>query len=85
MERDGYDWESGKRSITPDVFNDGSRCLSLLELHKLNDFMAVTFLNGCSSVEVLYINSKRHAVYAWGIECKHDAISKFSAKTLMLS
>ena len=72
-------------SITPDVFDDGSRCLSLLKLYKLDDFMAVTFLDGRSSAEVLYINSKRHAVYAWGIECKHDATSKFSAETLMLS
>ena len=45
LERDEYDWESGKMSTTPDVFDDGSRRLSLLEPYELDDFMAVTFLN----------------------------------------
>ena len=42
-------------SITPNAFDDGSRCLSSLELYKLDDFIAITFLNGHSSAEVLYL------------------------------
>ena len=42
----------------------------------LDEITAVTSLIGHSSAEVLNLISKRHAVYARGIKCRHDAISK---------
>ena len=42
-------------SIMPDVFDDVPRLLNLLEVYKLDDFMAVNFLDGHSSAEVLYL------------------------------
>ena len=45
VERDEYDWGSGKMSITLDAFDDGSRFLRLLQLYKLDDIIAVTFLD----------------------------------------
>lgn len=51
----------------------------------LDVFTAVTFLDGHSSAEFLESNSKRRAVYALGIECKHDATSKHLIHKLILS
>ena len=53
---------------------------------KVHEITAVTFRNGHSSAEVLNVlnlNSKLHAAYALGIECKHDVFKmlRFRANT----
>ena len=84
MERDGYDWESKEKASA--VFDYSTRIFKEHEHGWTNfDYMIswplLFFLMDTQVLRFcMYLISKRHAAYARGIECKHDAIPKSFTK-----